>query len=61
MSAELEIQLLQARVLNLEVALQAMWALIQDQHPPSVKESVQRVMREHFEVTEALMREDAAI
>lgn len=61
MSAEFEIAILQARVFNLEMALHAMWAMIQDTHPPAVQESVQRVMHDHFEATEVLMRQSQAM
>lgn len=40
---------LRARVGNLEVALHAMLAMLQDLQPPATQDSIGRMMRDHFD------------
>ena len=45
---------LEARISNLEVALQAMWVLMREYQPLGVRENVENLMVSHFEASESL-------
>ena len=56
-----ELEALRKRVDNLEYALHALWAFLQNLQPSDVQEAGNNVMQQHYEAAQALRRgEDPA-
>ena len=49
-----DINKLEQRITNLEVALAGLWALLKDLQPPETQIDVQRMLEEHFTASSCL-------